>query len=267
MMAEVLLFESLILILYFFVFRFFELGRFNRLRDIDKVNWVPGVMAPFFILCSYFFRESEPVFFHLLLWNVYLFGLLDDTQPLDVYAKFLFLVLLCIGFVVGTSEANFLFIFLLFFYFNAFNFIDGIHGFFTGALLVHLAFIYWLQPDVSLFYTLVASALVFIVNLIRPLKYIPGNAGAYAGGFLLFYFDYHLSESLQWPLPFFFSFFYFADVILTLSKRMIRKEDLLQAHQQHYYQKFAAKGYPHALVSFFYMFLQTLFNLLLMQFI
>ncbi|WP_428407699.1 glycosyltransferase family 4 protein [Hyphococcus sp.] len=151
---------------------------------------------------------------------------------------------------------------------NAFNFMDGANGMAGGAAAVGLAWFAVIAsftgaPVLAAAALLLAlSAAAFLPeNLLRG-KLFMGDNGSMALGFFIAAFavlgvnwtDGRLA-ALVMPvifLPFLF------DVAWTLVSRLIRKQNVLDAHREHFYQLMMRLGASHARVAVTYMSLISL---------
>lgn len=149
------------------------------------------------------------------------------------------------------------------FFMNAFNFMDGANGMAGGAAAVGLA---WFAVIASFTgaqalavaaLLLALSAAAFLPeNLLRG-KLFMGDNGSQALGFFISAFavlgvnwtDGRLSALV---IPVIFLPFLF-DVVWTLISRLIRRQNVLNAHREHFYQLMMRLGGSHARASVIYM--------------
>ena len=151
---------------------------------------------------------------------------------------------------------------------NAFNFMDGANGMAGGAAAVGLAWFAIIAsfagaPALAVAALLLAlSAAAFLPeNLLRG-KLFMGDNGSQALGFFIAAFavlgvnwtDGRLSALV---IPVIFLPFLF-DVAWTLVSRSLRKQNVLQAHREHFYQLMMRLGASHARVAIIYMSLISL---------
>jgi len=145
---------------------------------------------------------------------------------------------------------------------NAFNFMDGLDGFAGGvALIVSIFFCYISYTQGSIFvyiicYTLIAGILGFLVYNIHPAKIFMGDVGSAFLGFtfavmavIAFRFDHSHTSFFVMPLLL-FNFIY--DTAFTFFRRLLRGENLVEAHRTHLYQLFERLGYGHWKVCYFH---------------
>ncbi len=151
---------------------------------------------------------------------------------------------------------------------NAFNFMDGANGMAGGAAAVGLAWFAVIAsftgaPALAVAALLLAlSAAAFLPeNLLRG-KLFMGDNGSQALGFFISAFavlgvnwtDGRLSALV---IPVIFLPFLF-DVAWTLVSRSLRKQNVLQAHREHFYQLMMRLGASHTRVAITYMSLISL---------
>lgn len=144
---------------------------------------------------------------------------------------------------------------------NYYNFMDGIDGLAASeTLLVGLAWMLtsWCHSSASVFLLsglLVAANLGFLLFNWPPAKIFMGDVGSASLGFFAGIMPL-LSTSpsgtgafvfagiVSWPFIF--------DATATLTRRLFRRENLLQAHRSHYYQQLVAAGWSHRTVTLVY---------------
>jgi UDP-N-acetylmuramyl pentapeptide phosphotransferase/UDP-N-acetylglucosamine-1-phosphate transferase len=141
---------------------------------------------------------------------------------------------------------------------NFYNFMDGMDGFVAGVTAVQLGFLgYWLgQPA----WWLLAIALVgFLVMNWAPAKIFMGDVGSTVLGALvaLAVLNHQKSSGWAWyylviTLPL------LGDAVYTISRRLLRGENIFQAHHSHIYQRLMRTGWGHGLIASLYI-LFTLF--------
>jgi UDP-GlcNAc:undecaprenyl-phosphate/decaprenyl-phosphate GlcNAc-1-phosphate transferase len=145
---------------------------------------------------------------------------------------------------------------------NAFNFMDGLDGFAGGvALIVSIFFCYISYTQGSIFiyiisYALIAGILGFLIFNIHPAKIFMGDVGSAFLGFtfavmaiIAFRFDHSHTSFFVMPLLL-FNFIY--DTAFTFFRRLLRGENVLEAHRTHLYQLFERLGYGHRNVCYFH---------------
>jgi len=144
---------------------------------------------------------------------------------------------------------------------NAFNFMDGIDGIAGGqALIAGLgwAIIGFMSGEVfvGLIGLLLAStSLGFLFHNWPPARIFMGDVGSAFIGFSLAVLPIMAGQKdsrfmiagflMVWPFIF--------DTSFTLVRRMIKKENIFEAHRSHLYQRLVIAGYSHRFVTLIYM--------------
>lgn len=154
---------------------------------------------------------------------------------------------------------------------NAYNFMDGINGITGLYTLAILLPVYFLSKDADvlspeLFYGMVAGCLAFLFyNLRKKARCFLGDVGSVSIALLVSYVIVSISlRNGEW---YYFALMsiYGVDSILTISQRLLRKENIFKAHRFHLYQLLAnEEKWPHARVATLYAVLQTAFNVVLL---
>jgi UDP-N-acetylmuramyl pentapeptide phosphotransferase/UDP-N-acetylglucosamine-1-phosphate transferase len=143
---------------------------------------------------------------------------------------------------------------------NAYNFMDGIDG--IAGLQAVVAGLAWFAigrvtglPTASgIGLALAASALGFLIRNWPPAKIFMGDVGSATLGFVLsslvvltIFTRPHVAIAgllPAWPFVF--------DTALTLTRRVVNRENIFQAHRSHLYQRLVMSGKSHAQVTLLY---------------
>lgn len=154
---------------------------------------------------------------------------------------------------------------------NACNFMDGINGI-TGAYsLITILSLYFINESQISFIKsdwLIVSALALLVfsffNFRKKAQCFAGDVGSVSMAFIIIFLLLLLiiqSGDLKYIG---LLLIYGLDTVSTIIFRLIRKENIFEAHRSHFYQYLAnIKGWPHLQVSSLYMIVQGLVNLLI----
>ena len=136
---------------------------------------------------------------------------------------------------------------------NFYNFMDGLDGIVAGTSAIQLSFfaLYLQQP---LLWFLVAALLGFLWWNWSPAKIFMGDAGSTVLGAtvaiaLLNAGDDNTMQvwsALAVTIPL------VGDAIYTIVRRLLRRENIFQAHRSHLYQRLQQFGWSHALVAAIY---------------
>ena len=236
-----------------------------------------GVIFPIAILLYSLFRSFDyPLFLSgLLLISVISFY--DDLRPLSRIIRLLvhltavsllffetgitnyqFWILALVGIVViGTI--------------NAYNFMDGINGI-TGAYsLITILSLYFINETHNSFVSsewLIMTALSLFVfnffNFRNTAKCFAGDVGSVSMAFIIIFFLLLLLLKTGDLKYIGMLLVYGLDSISTILFRLIRRENIFEAHRSHFYQYLTnLKGWPHLRVSALYMIVQLIVNILI----
>lgn len=149
---------------------------------------------------------------------------------------------------------------------NLYNFMDGSDGMASGMALFGFS-CYGVaglmggnEAFAMLNFAVGAAALGFLFLNFHPARIFMGDAGSIPLGFLAATFGVWGWQLGYWPIWFPLMAFspFVADATITLMKRVRQKENILQAHRGHYYQRLVQMGWGHrktALAEYFLMLL------------
>lgn len=158
---------------------------------------------------------------------------------------------------------------------NAYNFMDGINGL-TGAYsLLAIGTFYFINEfeikftSSDLLQIIGMSLLVFnFFNFRKKAKCFAGDVGSVSMAFIVVFFLGQLilvTGNFNYIL---FLSLYGLDAAFTVCFRLIRKENIFEAHRSHLYQYLAnKKNISHLYVSSFYVFFQLIINCMLIFYI
>lgn len=146
--------------------------------------------------------------------------------------------------------------FILVWFINLYNFmdgIDGISGVETASLglgIVVVCLISRAAPNLILpALCLTGASLGFLVWNWHPAKVFLGDCGSIPLGLLMGGLLILLALAGQWSAAIILPAYYLADATITLTARMLNGEKIWQAHRKHFYQKAARGGAGPAKVS------------------
>lgn len=215
-----------------------------------------------------------------LLFAIGMLGLVDDALTLGPKTKFGIMIVICgaavsligppttlpfldkpitLHPILGFSGAM-LWIFVVM---NAVNFMDGANGMMGLTLAVANIGLFGAGMIGGSATTLLLSGLSLMIilgflpyNVRQKARIFSGDVGSLTLSFLfavtvLFLIRETPEKTLHLAGPILILPF-LADVLLTLIRRARRRENLLQAHNTHLYQRLIQKGYSHLSVSWFY---------------
>lgn len=139
---------------------------------------------------------------------------------------------------------------------NLYNFMDGIDGLTalqvcTVAICVNfLSIIGYLNEEYQIFSLILFSVyLAFYKFNKSPAKIFLGDVGSIPSGYLIGFimFSCLLTNGVLLPIII-VNMYYILDSTSTLLIRIVKKENILKAHSDHFYQKMIRKGYQHSFV-------------------
>jgi len=279
-----------ILLLLFFIFELVYFNLADKYNIIDHPNHRSshtkvtirggGIIFPVgFLLASFYFRFDYPFFLVglLLISGV---SFMDDINPVGrririaihlVAVALLFFqlglfslqwcwILLGLTFVIGTI--------------NAVNFMDGINGITGGYALITLSTLYYINARGILFtnenylsVTICATLIFNFFNFRKQARCFAGDIGSVSIAIIIAFFLLQLilkTHNLNYVL---LLLIYGLDSSSTVLFRVIRRENVFDAHRSHFYQFLSnEKKIPHLIVAFGYALVQSIINALLINF-
>lgn len=138
---------------------------------------------------------------------------------------------------------------------NAFNFMDGIDGL---SALQTICACCWMglifgaigSPVAAMTWILAGAVGGFLVFNVPPARIFMGDVGSLFIGFTIAAFGV-LGARAGLPLWVFSSVlaFYFFDVCYTLTRRLLRGENVIEAHRKHLYQRLGRLGWSHGRIN------------------
>ncbi|MEN0053980.1 MAG: UDP-GlcNAc--UDP-phosphate GlcNAc-1-phosphate transferase [Mucilaginibacter sp.] len=282
----------LTLFIFLFILFVIELGYFRiayKYRIIDHPNQRSshfkvtirggGIIFCIVMLLSPFYIGWQYGYFLSGLLLISLISFTDDIKPisnkvrigfhlgavallfnqLGVYSLSLYWILFAFIFVIGII--------------NAINFMDGINGITGGFGLVTLITFYYINKTIITFTNTnllilpILAVLVFnFFNFRRKAKCFAGDVGSVSLGFIILFFLLQLIIKTNNFNYLFLLMVYGLDTITTILFRIIRKENIFQAHRSHFYQFWAnEKKAPHLMVAALYTIAQCIVNLIVIN--
>jgi Fuc2NAc and GlcNAc transferase len=135
---------------------------------------------------------------------------------------------------------------------NFYNFMDGLDGLVGGVAAIQIAFLA-VYTDRPILWLLFAGIIGFLYWNWAPAKIFMGDAGStFLGGFIaIALLNQPANLSHSWSsmvitLPI------LADAIYTLCRRLIKRENIFQAHRFHIFQRLQQSGLSHSTVAMIY---------------
>jgi UDP-N-acetylmuramyl pentapeptide phosphotransferase/UDP-N-acetylglucosamine-1-phosphate transferase len=235
-----------------------------------------GIIFPIALLLQALFSRFEYPLFTSGLLLISTVSFYDDLRPLsnkirllihliavsllfmqtDLLTYPVWIIILVYILVIGTI--------------NAYNFMDGINGITGSYSLITILSLYLINKDNSFVQSewLIITALSLLVfnffNFRKKAKCFAGDVGSVSMAFIIIFFLLQLILKTGDLKYIGFLLVYGIDSISTILFRLIRKENIFEAHRTHFYQYLTnVKSLPHLMVSALYMIAQLIVNLLI----
>jgi UDP-GlcNAc:undecaprenyl-phosphate GlcNAc-1-phosphate transferase len=286
---------NIILLLIFFIILFaIELVYFqvaDRFNIIDHPNHRSshtdvtirggGIIFSIALLIAPLFFDHKYDYFLAGLFLISLISFMDDIthmskrvriiihliavallfQQLHVYQLPLYWVILGFILFIGTI--------------NAVNFMDGINGITGGYSLITLITLYYINEYVVLFtdsnqliITIIALLVFNFFNFRIKAKCFAGDVGSVSIAFIILFFILQVIIKTNDFNYLLLLLIYGLDATTTIIFRLIRRENVAEAHRSHLYQFLVnEKKASHLKVAIMYMVVQGVINILLVVFL
>lgn len=140
--------------------------------------------------------------------------------------------------------------FMIIWFINLYNFLDGINGY-AGSEALFLAFAGFALFDGNHFLVLAVAVLGFLYWNWNKAKIFMGDVGSTLLGYNIAIFTIYYANQEPtnfWIWIILFGVYWF-DATLTLLRRKLNKEKLSQAHKKHAYQRLTQAGWSHYKVT------------------
>ena len=152
---------------------------------------------------------------------------------------------------------------------NAFNFMDGINGMTGGYGLVTVISLIYVNNFVTdfianefLFFFLLSLIIFNFYNFRKKAVCFAGDVGSLTVAFIIVYLLIKLVNETHQFVFILFLTLYGIDTIFTIVQRILKKENIFEAHRLHFFQVVVSKtGMSHLRMSSIYMLVQTIVNL------
>ncbi|MET4081173.1 UDP-N-acetylmuramyl pentapeptide phosphotransferase/UDP-N-acetylglucosamine-1-phosphate transferase [Pedobacter sp. UYP30] len=155
---------------------------------------------------------------------------------------------------------------------NAYNFMDGINGITGGYSFAAIASLFYINEEIVAF---TSSELLIIVglsllvfnffNFRKRAKCFAGDVGSVSIAFILVFFIGQLILATGNFSYILLLLVYGLDAVFTIGFRVLRKENIFEAHRSHFYQYLAnQKKWSHLVISLLYVVLQLFANAVLL---
>ena len=232
-----------------------------------------GVLFPITILL---WSLIEGVFnpFILGLLCISIISFIDDCKPLSnkirlsIHFISIGLLLYQLGFLEYSFIAWGLGLLFVVGWINAFNFMDGINGITVLYSLSILATCFYLNTQIDfiqdslLLYTVIALLVFGFYNVRKKAKSFAGDVGSVSMAFIIAFIVLSLILfTTNWQYVLLVSV-YGIDSLLTIIQRLVKGDNIFQAHRSHLYQYLANEvKVPHVMVSIIYALIQLVLNI------
>ena len=239
--------------------RFFTIYPNKRSSHMVKKLSAGGIVFIFPILFIYLFLEIKWI---IVLIPIMIIGLIDDFIGVSYLIRLIFQGLTVALIIINSNLPSdlpyfYLIISLLMVVgvgvINFINFMDGLDGLVGLSFLLIISF-YSFFIDLN-FLLFIPSLSCFLIYNWHPSKIFMGNVGSYLLGSLFVIFVLNTKTFDQSVAIAFSSSPLLLDAFICLIRRLLDKQDVKKAHQQHLYQRLYLAGWSHDKVSLIYAFL------------
>lgn len=230
-----------------------------------------GIIFPIAIIIAFILGYCS-LWVTIAVFIVALVSFIDDIRPLSQLPRFtthlIAVCLICYDLNLFTQALWLLpIIFILMIgWINAFNFMDGINGItvlYALSAIIAFSLLDVNESSVPLLVTMGLSCIAFgIFNLRKKAKTFAGDVGSISMAVFLGYFMIKtILDTDQIGFLLFFAV-YGIDAVITIAKRLKKKENIFEAHRSHLYQYLANEmKYSHLTVAGGYGVTQLILNL------
>lgn len=275
------MYNTLYLTLSAFLFLIIELLYFkiaDKYNIIDKPNQRSshaqitlrgGGIIFYFAALAYFILHPAYYYFFIGLTLIALISFLDDVFTISNTVRIIIhlLSISLLSFQIGLFNYSLLIIIpavvVMIGIINAYNFMDGINGITACYSLSVLSLLYmvnkmvqFIEPD-FIVYSVIALLVFAFFNFRQKAKCFAGDVGSVSMAFILIFLLGLLilkTGNLNYIL---FLLVYGVDTVWTIVRRLVRRENIFQAHRTHLYQFLANElGMNRLWISFGYGLLQ-----------
>jgi UDP-N-acetylmuramyl pentapeptide phosphotransferase/UDP-N-acetylglucosamine-1-phosphate transferase len=270
---------TFLLLLYFrLAVQFKIIDRPNQRSSHSRITICGGgIIFPIALLLQALFSRFEYPLFTSGLVLISTVSFYDDLRPLsnkirllihliavsllfmqtDLLTYPVWIIILVYILVIGTI--------------NAYNFMDGINGITGSYSFITILSLYFINETHLVFVLkewliiVAISLLVFnFFNFRKKAKCFAGDVGSVSMAFIIIFFLLQLILKTGDLKYIGFLLIYGIDSISTILFRLIRRENIFEAHRSHFYQHLAnVKGWQHLWISSLYMIVQLIVNLLI----
>jgi UDP-GlcNAc:undecaprenyl-phosphate GlcNAc-1-phosphate transferase len=236
-----------------------------------------GIIFPVALLLQFLIIYFEYQLFILGLILISLVSFFDDLAPLSnkirlvahlIAVSLLFLQAGLLEYPLWTIIISYIIVIGTI---NAYNFMDGVNGITGGYSLITILSLYIINESFRTFINsewLIVSILALVVfnffNFRKVAKCFAGDVGSVSIAFMIIFFILLLILNTGDLKYIALLLIYGLDTVTTIIFRLIRRENIFEAHRSHFYQYLAnVKGWPHLRVAFLYLLAQLMVNMLI----
>jgi UDP-N-acetylmuramyl pentapeptide phosphotransferase/UDP-N-acetylglucosamine-1-phosphate transferase len=236
-----------------------------------------GIIFPLALICWFFLSGFQYPFFITGLILISLVSFVDDILDLHGKTRF-FIQVLAVGLMfwqlpLGLPWYGYFFASLIIIgTINAYNFMDGINGITGIYSIITLLSLFYINTrinftDNSFILLLLLSLAVFgFFNFRKKAKCFAGDIGSVSIAFSICFLILLLILKTGNFLYILLLLVYGLDAVSTIVFRLIRRENIFEAHRTHFYQYLSnERQWPHLLVSAVYGIIQLAINTLLIS--
>ena len=270
----------LIIIIYYFLAKYYKLYDKPNSRSSHKFNTLNGggILFPIAFILPFFIELEYYKYINLIIGMtlISIISFVDDIKPISNFKR---VSLHSIAVILLLTHLDILSINILYFIvsfilitgiLNAYNFMDGINGLNGAYSLITLSSLlfvnksYNIVPEI-LIISLIISLIIFLfLNFRNNAIMFSGDIGSISIGYILSFIILMLivkDHNIKWIL---LLGVYGLDSVGTIVLRIIRKENIFQAHRTHFYQYLTNyKKINQLLITSIYCFIQLSFNYIL----
>jgi UDP-GlcNAc:undecaprenyl-phosphate GlcNAc-1-phosphate transferase len=267
-------------LLYMKVARRFQIVDHPNVRSSHSVSTITGA-GVIFIVAMLSYSIFYKINYNYFLAGLFIAGLvsfLDDLKPINYKIR-----ILCHSVAVTLlfSELDIFtlpgYVLIILFIItigivNAINFMDGINGMTGSYAFITLGTLLYINEYLvedfssnSLIITAMVAVAVFnFFNFRTRAKCFAGDVGSVSNAFILIFLIGKLILASGNVAYILLLFVYGLETVTTIFFRLLRKENIFEAHRSHYFQFLVnEKKIPHLYVSSGYAIIQLLFNVIL----
>jgi len=251
----------------------------QRSSHTDPIIRGGGIIFPIAVLLQFLVFGYQNFWFVAGLLLISFISFIDDVKPVSNRLRLFFhlIAVALLFYQLQLFQLHWYFIALAFFFVigtvNAVNFMDGVNGITGGYGLITLLSLLYINftenfTDSSLILAVIIAVVVFnFFNFRKKAKCFAGDVGSVSIAFILVFLLLQLLLKTQNMAYILLLLVYGLDVVSTILFRLIRRENIFEAHRTHFYQFLAnEKKMPHLAVATIYCFVQTGINFCLILF-